>query len=255
MVPYAQIDTVFLDVGNTLISIDFDWVAAELTARGFATDGQTLRRVEAAARPAFSHQLFVEGLPPGVDAFRAYLVAMLTGVDAIAALPAPAFEALLTELRAVLRPDGRANVLWRSVMPRVPEALAKLRNDLGLTLAVVSNSDGTVEQSLATAGLRPYFSTVIDSHIVGSEKPDTRIFQAALDAIGAVPDRTLHVGDIYQADVVGARAAGLHVVLLDPFDDWRFDGTGMQPVDRLPDVWSVAERLAVERARAGASRG
>ena len=31
---FADIETVFLDVGNTLISIDFDWVAAELGARG-----------------------------------------------------------------------------------------------------------------------------------------------------------------------------------------------------------------------------
>jgi putative hydrolase of the HAD superfamily len=248
LVPYAQIDTVFLDVGNTLISIDFDWVASELTALGFATDAQRLRRVEAAARPAFSHQLFIEGLAPGVDAFGVYLLAMLKGLDSIAALSAPALDALIADLRAVLRPpDTRANLLWRSVMPRVPKALAKMRDDLGLRLAVVSNSDGTVERSLDAAGLRPYFDIVIDSAIVGFEKPDARIFQAALDATGAARERTLHVGDIYQADVAGARGAGLHVVMLDPFDDWRFDGGSMSPVDRLPDVWAVAEHL--ERAR------
>ncbi len=69
-------------------------------------------------------------------------------------LPPDEFDALITELRQVLRPDGRASVLWRSVMPGVPEALARLQA-LGLRLVVVSNSDGTVEQSLVDAGLRP----------------------------------------------------------------------------------------------------
>jgi HAD superfamily hydrolase (TIGR01509 family) len=251
LLPYSRIDTVFLDVGNTLISIDFDWVASELTARGFPTDAQTLRRAEAAARPAFAHQLFVEGLAPGADVFRAYLLAMLLGLKPIAALPAPQLDALLVELRAVLRPDGRASVLWRSVMPRVPEALARLRDELGLTLVVVSNSDGSVERSLETAGLRPYFTAVLDSAIVGFEKPDARIFHAALEASGANPDRTLHVGDIYHADVAGARAAGLHAVLLDPFEDWRFDDGRLAPVERLSDVWAVADHLARARGRGG----
>jgi FMN phosphatase YigB (HAD superfamily) len=255
LLPYAHIDTVFLDVGNTLISIDFDWVASELTARGFPADAQTLRRAEAAARPAFSHQLFVEGLEPGADLFRAYLLAMLLGLEPIAALPAPERDALLADLRAVLRPDGRASVLWRAVMPRVPEALARMRDELGLTLVVVSNSDGSVERSLETAGLRPYFTAVMDSALVGFEKPDARIFRAALDACGASPDRVLHVGDIYHADVAGARAAGVHAVLLDPFEDWRFDDGRLPPVERLPDVWAVAERLARARDGSGAGNG
>jgi putative hydrolase of the HAD superfamily len=114
--------------------------------------------------------------------------------------------------------------------------------DRGLTLVVVSNSDGTAERSLEAAGLRPYLSDVIDSAIVGYEKPDARIFEHALRHSGARPERTLHVGDLYHADVTGARAAGIHAVLLDPFDDW----TGID-CDRAPDLWAVAERLEKER--------
>ena len=50
MTPYAQIETVFLDVGGTLISIDFEWVAAELEARGFACNIDFLRRAEGGER-------------------------------------------------------------------------------------------------------------------------------------------------------------------------------------------------------------
>ena len=54
-----------------------------------------------------------------------------------------------------------------------------------------------------------------------AEKPDRRIFEHALSVSGAEPETTLHVGDLYDADVLGARAAGIHPALIDPFDDWR----------------------------------
>lgn len=242
MLSYAQFDTVFLDVGNTLISIDFDWVATELASLGFPTTAETLRRAEAAARPDYADRLFVKGLPEGADLFRAYLLAMIERVDGIAALSGTELDALLTNLRGVLRPAGTgASLLWRSVMPRVPEALAKMR-DLGVTLVIVSNSDGTVERSIEAAGLRGFFDAVVDSAVAGFEKPDPRIFLHALEVSQSAADRVLHVGDLYHADVLGARGAGLQAVLLDPYGDWP-----PLDVDVLPDVWAVAEHLAAAR--------
>ena len=87
------------------------------------------------------------------------------------------------ELRKVLRPAGTgASLLWRTVMPRVPEALARFQA-MGMKLVIVSNSDGTVERSITDAGLRPFFSVVVDSAIAGYEKPDPRIFAHALEAL------------------------------------------------------------------------
>lgn len=236
-VPYADIDTVFLDVGNTLISIDFDWVAAEMCERGIQCDAASLRRAEAAARPAYSRSLFVDGLPAGTDVFRWYLAAMLECAAPASGLPPADFDGLVTDLRRVLRPDGRASVLWRSVMSGVPEALGQLQA-LGLTLVVVSNSDGTVERSLEEAGLRQYVSTVIDSSLAGYEKPDPRIFTRALALADARAERTLHVGDLYHADVMGARSAGLHALLLDPYDDW-----GEADCARARNLTEIVERL------------
>ena len=59
---------------------------------------------------------------------------------------------------------------------------------------------------------------VIDSADEGVEKPDPRLFEIALSRAGAHADSTIHVGDIYQVDVVGARAAGIRPVLLDESD-------------------------------------
>ena len=107
----------------------------------------------------------------------------------------------------------RERHLWCSVQERTPEALARLK-EAGIRLGIVSNSDGRVEQALLAAGLREYFDVVIDSSLVGIEKPDPAIFRAALDALSVSPEEALYVGDLYDVDVVGARAAGIEAVLL-----------------------------------------
>ena len=48
--------------------------------------------------------------------------------------------------------------------------------------------------------------------------PDPRFFRLALDRVGASAATTIHVGDLYHVDVVGARAAGIRPVLLDVAD-------------------------------------
>ncbi|HEX5216397.1 MAG TPA: HAD-IA family hydrolase, partial [Vicinamibacterales bacterium] len=215
-----------------------DRVAAELSARRWPCKPHALRRAEAAARPGYSHRVFVGGARPDRSLFHSYLCAIFEQADSLAALSPAECDALVTELAPVLRPDGRASALWRMVMPGVPEALERIRQH-GLTLAVISNSDGTCAASLEAAGLLRYMNVVIDSAEVGVEKPDPRIFEIAVARCGADPRRALYVGDLYHADVVGARGAGLHALLLDPYGDWP-------PLDceRATDLSAVADRLA-----------
>jgi putative hydrolase of the HAD superfamily len=103
--------------------------------------------------------------------------------------------------------------LWSRTAPGTLDALDRLRA-AGLRLAVVSNSDGRVEEALEAAGLRDRFEVVLDSALVGVEKPDPAIFRAALAALGVAPAEALYVGDLYEVDVVGARAAGMQAALL-----------------------------------------
>ena len=105
--------------------------------------------------------------------------------------------------------------LWCRTAPGTCESLDRLRA-AGLRLGVVSNSDGRVEEALTAAGIRDRFELVLDSALVGVEKPDPAIFRAALNALDVAPEETLYVGDLYDVDVVGARAAGIEAVLLVP---------------------------------------
>lgn len=213
-IPFRDIETVFLDVGNTLVSMDYVWIRDELANVGVSTELEVLTRAEAAARPVVSRAVAGEGSTEGLSIFALYLKTLLSNLG----MSSDSIPAVVESLVPIFRGPGRER-LWSYVLPGVPEALERLKS-LGLTLAVVSNSDGTVERILERQGLGRYLDAVFDSHIVGFEKPDPRFFLHALEATGARAETTLHVGDLYSADIEGGRAAGVHTALVDPFDDW-----------------------------------
>jgi HAD superfamily hydrolase (TIGR01509 family) len=122
-------------------------------------------------------------------------------------------EGRLGEVRSCLAQMHQERHLWSSVPEPTRSALARLKA-AGLLLGVVSNSEGRVEQALEAAGLREFFDVVVDSGVIGIEKPDPQIFRVALHALGVEPEEALYVGDLYEVDVVGARAAGIEAVLV-----------------------------------------
>jgi HAD superfamily hydrolase (TIGR01509 family) len=223
--------------------MDFAYLAGELGARGFSTSGDELERAEAAARPAISHAIQNSASTETREMFEYWVGLVLAGTRVGRTLDATAQTRLAREMAPLLRQPGQSHLLWRRVMPGADEALPLLRA-AGYRMYVVSNSDGTAEKSLAQCGLREHLDAVFDSHHVGFEKPDPRFFAHALRESGADPARTLHVGDLYAADVVGARAAGIHALLLDPFGDWP-----PLDVERAPTLRALCQRVAARRAR------
>lgn len=97
--------------------------------------------------------------------------------------------------------------------PEVPHVLKALRGR-GCRLAVVSNFDSRLPAILRSLGILQYMDAVVYSTAAGSAKPDPGIFLQALDAIGVAPERALHVGDNYEADVEGAGMAGVTGLLI-----------------------------------------
>jgi putative hydrolase of the HAD superfamily len=90
----------------------------------------------------------------------------------------------------------------------------------GLVAGVISNSNGSVRSILEETGLAAHLHFVIDSSVVGVEKPDPRIFHLGLREAGVAAGDAVYVGDLYSVDVLGARAAGLAGILLDPGGFW-----------------------------------
>jgi putative hydrolase of the HAD superfamily len=231
------IDTVFLDAGNTLLTIDWEQVADALEREGRPCEIEHLIRAEAAARPEVS-RFVAHTSTEARDTFLFHVEAILARVDSIARAGSDEPRRLAVALAPRLKRPGRADLLWCRPIPGTAEALRELAA-LGLRLAVVSNSDGTVERSLEVTGLRALVSEVFDSSVVGYEKPDARLFEHALAVTGASAARSMYVGDLYHVDVVGARAVGLRPVLVDPYGDW-----GELDCERVADLRGLVELLA-----------
>ncbi|MEO8089173.1 MAG: HAD-IA family hydrolase [Gemmatimonadales bacterium] len=194
---------VLFDAGNTLLFLDYARMARAVgAALGFPLTGEGLASHAPEAAQAMERA-------SGDDTERAstYLEALFR----FSGVPAERMR----EVRDCLRELHRERHLWCTVRERTREALARLRA-AGIRLGIVSNSDGRVEQALTVAGLRDYFDVVVDSGLVGVEKPDPAIFRTALDALGVAPEEALYVGDLYEVDVLGARAAGIEAVLFTP---------------------------------------
>jgi putative hydrolase of the HAD superfamily len=79
----------------------------------------------------------------------------------------------------------------------------------------VSNWDVSLHDVLAELDWTARFDVVVTSAELGVAKPDPRLFLVALDALGVAPAGAVHVGDDLEADVAGARAAGVRPVLID----------------------------------------
>ena len=216
----AIVETLFLDAGNTLIGMDYAWIVEEIEACGHRVGIPELERAEAAARPIASWHLSRLEAQSGDEAFRFYLDRILSRLPAMSRVDTAARERLAIELTARLKRPGGDHRLWSRVLPGVEQALEALAA-AGLRLVVVSNSDGSVAQAMRQLGLASWLDDVLDSEIVGYEKPDPRFFRHALAACRADAGTTLHVGDMYFQDVLGARAAGIAAVLIDPFGDWQ----------------------------------
>lgn len=124
-------------------------------------------------------------------------------------------EAKCISIRERLSVAHQERHLWCEPDSEASRVLPLLKR-AGLRIAVISNTeDGRVKESLALAELTSHFECIIDSYIVGSSKPDKEIFQFALDHLGVLPHEAAYVGDSYGYDVIGARRAGLHPILLD----------------------------------------
>jgi putative hydrolase of the HAD superfamily len=232
---------VLFDAGNTLLHVDYGHVAGVLRAHGHAVEPSAVQAAEYAAKAALDRALAPDTVPePSVqrllwrrpDGRPSYFATLIANLGIAEADVLPAL--------AVLEADNRVRSLWRVVEPGTEDVLVELRRR-GLVLGVISNSDGRIEADLSAAGLAGHFTIVLDSSVVGVEKPDPAIFALALSRLALPPEDTVYVGDVYAIDVLGARGAGIEGVLMDPL------GCYEAPND-CPRIRTLAELLPLLRS-------
>jgi len=160
-----------------------------------------------AAPAAWAHYDALTGGAARVDHARAWqelVSTLLAGAGATD--PAP--------LAAWLWDENARHNLWRRPIPGMIE-LARELGRRGARVGVLSNSEGGLAELLAEIGVADAFEVIVDSGRLGFEKPDRRIFDHALAALGGASSDTappIHIGDSWTADIAGARAAGWRAI-------------------------------------------
>ncbi|HVP15442.1 MAG TPA: HAD-IA family hydrolase [Terriglobales bacterium] len=235
MAERPALEAVLFDAGGTLVRLDFEWMSEMIRALGHEITPGALARAEVEARRAFDDGFDAplctdEDMPRFGSRGdpRLYLGMILEK----GGLPAHRIDAALA--RFVERQAGPG--LWTRPVEGARgclDALAKL----GLRLACVSNSDGRAEYHLESCDVCRGLEFVVDSGLEGVEKPHPGIFRIALERLGVPAERALYVGDLRVIDGRGARSAGLHFVLLDPYGDYALPGEpAIDSIAALP-VW------------------
>ncbi|MDD7257411.1 MAG: HAD family hydrolase [Prevotellaceae bacterium] len=79
-------------------------------------------------------------------------------------------------------------------------------------LVLVSNFYGNIEVVLQEFGMGHLFEKVIESAVVGIRKPDSRIFQLGVEAMGISSEHVAVVGDSISKDIVPARSIGCQTI-------------------------------------------
>ncbi len=109
----------------------------------------------------------------------------------------------------------------------------------GHRLAVITNGPPGEHQraKLRQAGLDRFFGDwFFISSEVGAAKPDPRIFLHALQAMGAMPEEALYVGDKSEHDAAAATAVGMQGVWIDRLGSREPVPAGVRRITTLADL-------------------
>lgn len=211
-----RVQAVFFDVGWTLshpLRSLWDVFAEVIREEGVGTTSEAVEKLV--------HSVIVRHRQRAIGEFLAG--AEYTDSD-------EAFEALFLAMgHLVFRKtglDGDHDALTREVLgrfwllenwavyPDVVEAIERLRARK-IRIGVLSNATSALVGFLEEIGLLGYFDFTVVSAIVGTKKPDRRIFEHALEQAGVEATDAAHVGDMYLEDILGARTAGVRPFLID----------------------------------------
>jgi HAD superfamily hydrolase (TIGR01509 family) len=258
------IEAVTLDFGNTLVPVPAAALrgVVAITARGMA---ERLGPFDVEQVLAFWHEERERQFREEVPQFREVDMAqrIVRILSRLRGMPAPPPDARWDDDAAALLCDP-AEVAWTvgvysnafvEALPPAPAA-SELIAALAATrkVAVLSNWPiaATIDRYCEARGWTRHLAAIVVSQRVGTIKPHPAIFAAARDALGnPAPDRILHVGDDWAADVVGAKQAGWRAAWLSsrpedsPLPGSERDETVMADavIETLGDLPAAVERL------------
>ncbi len=251
MLPRPEV--LFLDVGDTLMRADPSWPAVYLTALAQHGITPSAEELGVALKDAIQASRWTPEERFETSAAASYARIVAIDQRVLAGLGHPE---LPDEVFRSIHAAFRERAAWH-VYPDVEPSLVRLREE-GIRLAIISNWLWEAPELFHEVGLSAHFEQLVVSARLGYDKPHPEIFRHALALMDVSPDRALHVGDSYPADILGARAAGISpVLIIRSVNDFARVIAAKPPDDDVPvitDLYGLLELLAVAVPAVGAGR-
>jgi putative hydrolase of the HAD superfamily len=104
----------------------------------------------------------------------------------------------------------------RQIVPGTIALLEALRPHVKIGI-VTNNILVEQQEKLRYLGLEAHIDALVVSEEVGIVKPEAGIFRVALERLQCSAEETVMIGDAWQNDIIGARAAGIRAIWLNRF--------------------------------------
>jgi len=242
----ARPEVLFLDVGDTLIRAHPSW--AGVYRQGLLEAGIDLAEKDlerALLQETQAGGWWLDETPFEPTAANSFATVLAFDAAVLARLGHPNLGQ--DAFRRIEDAFARRSAWY--VYPDVLPALDAL-NGAGIRLCVISNFVWGAPELIHDLELARHFEALVISARVGFQKPNPGIFRHALEQMRVVPERALHVGDSYRADVLGARRLGIGAVLIarGTGDPARLRDEHSDPdLVVLSDLFDLLDLLGIER--------
>lgn len=221
------------DFGQTLAELDYEFLALRLRERNVVLDPKAAARGSKDAWRIYGAKKH-EG---HASAWQAMMESQLCA----GAVPGE----LSCELAAWLWDEQVRKNLWRRPIAGMIELVRELKR-AGTPIAVISNSEGHLAELVEELGWSRDFDVVVDSGRIGIDKPDPRIFFHACQALDVAASDLLHVGDAWEADVLGALGASASAVWFDAEHAGRTLPSRVYGAGSAAELRALLRRLGLE---------
>jgi HAD superfamily hydrolase (TIGR01549 family) len=228
------IRAVFFDLGGTLLVMRRD----RIISRILSDEGYPVR-------PEQVHSAYFKVEPSWLSVYGERTMSGEETEEAYRQLDAMICRLLFPDQseKEVDRISGLTRRLWATVEKTIPlelypdviPALDRLKSE-GYMMGLVSNAPPDTLKVIESLGLVKYLPVIVVSGVVGVSKPNPEIFRIALSQAGVEPGEAIHVGDVYEADVLGARSAGIKGLLIDR--DGSQSGLDCPRVKTLSEIYA-----------------
>jgi len=204
---------VFFDLGGTLLVMRRDRIFQKVLLE----EGRPVELNKI-------HSAYLKVEPSWLSVYGAKVLSSDETEEAYRNLDQMVFSALYPDEREpeALRISKLVRRRWPELETEIPlklysdvePTLRRLARD-GYSLGLISNAPADTRKAVEALGLTKYLGTIVISGVVGYTKPHPEIFRIALREAGVEARASVHVGDLYEADIVGARNAGMEGILID----------------------------------------